>query len=220
MLVRDFGLLFTAGGRRAHSARVIRADTTDNLTQEGWRALISSGVRTVIDLRNRHETGSGVDLPQGIERLHLPHDAISDREFWGRWGRDLEFGMPRYFPFHLSKHPQRTARVLEAIADAPPGGVVFHCTLGRDRTGLIAMMVQLMIGVPQQYIVEDYLHSHRLDCAASHEHRTAVSAKLGREYTTIDRLAAETVLELGSFAADRIGLSGRTVRRLRERLLQ
>ena len=46
--------------------------------------------------------------------------------------------------------------MLAAIARARPGGVIFHCTAGRDRTGLIAMLLLALAGVRPAAIADDY----------------------------------------------------------------
>ncbi|MFG3440012.1 tyrosine-protein phosphatase [Nonomuraea sp. NPDC047897] len=43
-----------------------------------------------------------------------------------------------------------------AVAHAQPGGVLFHCGLGRDRTGLIAMLLLALSGVGGDDIASDY----------------------------------------------------------------
>ena len=48
------------------------------------------------------------------------------------------------------------ARVVSAIAHADPGGVVFHCSVGRDRTGLVSALVLSLVGVAADLIADDY----------------------------------------------------------------
>jgi len=58
----------------------------------------------------------------------------------------------------------REARnVLEAIAESIDSGlpVLFHCAAGRDRTGVVAALVLLLIGVTKQGVVSDYMESNR-----------------------------------------------------------
>jgi protein-tyrosine phosphatase len=42
------------------------------------------------------------------------------------------------------------------VAHAAPGGVVFHCGGGRDRTGLVALVVLALVGVVPEDIASDY----------------------------------------------------------------
>jgi protein-tyrosine phosphatase len=48
-------------------------------------------------------------------------------------------------------------RVLDAIEHAQPGSVLFHCVGGRDRTGLVAIVLLAVAGVPPGLIADDYL---------------------------------------------------------------
>jgi protein tyrosine/serine phosphatase len=60
--------------------------------------------------------------------------------------------------------PERAAAVLDAIATAPPGAVLFHCESGRDRTGLIALLLLAAADVEPEDIVTDYLASASSAC--------------------------------------------------------
>jgi protein-tyrosine phosphatase len=162
--VRDLGGLPTAGGRETRRGALVRADSVEGLTDGGWAALWAHGLRTVIDLRNEDERGpDAAPRPEGLTTLELPLDAIDDSEFWDRWATGPEFATPLYYGPHLDRFPERSARVIAAIAAAPPGGVLFHCVGGRDRTGQIAMLVLALAGVGSEEIAADYvLSSDRL----------------------------------------------------------
>jgi protein-tyrosine phosphatase len=47
--------------------------------------------------------------------------------------------------------------VLDAIEQADPGGVLFHCVGGRDRTGLVATAALAVAGVAPELIADDYV---------------------------------------------------------------
>ncbi|WP_260613773.1 tyrosine-protein phosphatase [Streptomyces sp. WAC07061] len=122
---------------------LIRADSLDGLTARGWTTLSGQGVRTVIDLRNDGE--AEVDhspRPAGLTTLSIPLDGIEHRDFWDVWWGTPGFGTPAYFRPFLERFPDRVAAVARAVTAAPPGGVVFHCGLGRDRTGIIALALE------------------------------------------------------------------------------
>ena len=50
-----------------------------------------------------------------------------------------QFGTPLYYGPFVERFPARIEQVLDAIEQARPGGVLFHCVGGRDRTGLVAI---------------------------------------------------------------------------------
>jgi hypothetical protein len=46
---------------------------------------------------------------------------------------------------------------VKAVAAARPGGVLYHCERGRDRTGLLTLVLLSLAGVPTEVIVADHL---------------------------------------------------------------
>ena len=171
--VRDLGGLRTADGRAVRRGALVRADALERLTDAGWRALVAHGVRTVVDLRNADEIGAdAASRPAAVTTLRLPLDRIEDREFWDRWSDGPVFGTPLYYRPHLDRFPGSSASVIAAMARAAPGGIAFHCAGGRDRTGMIAILLLALAGVPAEAIAADY--------ALSRERQAALYAALGR----------------------------------------
>jgi protein-tyrosine phosphatase len=76
------------------------------------------------------------------------------------WENGPQFGTPLYYAPHLRRFPSKSAEVLVAIAQAPPGGVAFHCAGGRDRAGQISILVLALASVAADEIVADYLLSY------------------------------------------------------------
>jgi protein-tyrosine phosphatase len=170
--VRDLGGLGTADGRQTRRGAVVRSDTPDRLTAAGWSALHAYGIRTLVDLRNDSEVRAWNGYrPPGITILRTPLDDDADTRFWERW-RHL-YGTPLYYRTFLDHKPDRCAAAVEAIAQAPPGGVLFHCVAGRDRTGMLAFLLLGLAGVAPDDIASDYeLTAERL---------RPLYAKLGQE---------------------------------------
>ena len=154
---RDLGGLPAADGRTTRRGALIRSDALDRLSADGWLALAAHGVRTVVDLRNDDELAAGpAPRPSSVTTLHLPLDGIEDRAFWDRWASGPQFGTPLYYRPFLDRFPDRVARVIAAVADAPAGGVVVHCVGGRDRTGLVTALLLALAGVAAEEIADDY----------------------------------------------------------------
>ncbi|MFC4584872.1 tyrosine-protein phosphatase [Sphaerisporangium corydalis] len=153
--VRDLGGLPTADGRETRRGAVVRSDTPDRLTAAGWSALRAYGVRTLVDLRNDAEvTAWNGYRPPWVEVVRAPLDDDGDTEFWESL-RHL-YGTPLYYRAFLDRKPGRCAAAVAAIAQAPPGGVLFHCVAGRDRTGIVALVLLALAGVPPGDIAADY----------------------------------------------------------------
>ena len=196
---RDLGGLPAAGGTTRAGA-LVRSDSLQALTAEGWDALLAHGVRTVVDLRNEEERGpDAAPRPDAVTTLHVPLDGWHDREFWDVWASGPQFGTPLYYGPHLERHPDRSAAAVAAIATAPPGGVAFHCQGGRDRSGQVAMLVLALLGVPAAEIAADYALSGGGD-----DGRELAAFLAGRE-TTAERVIEDLLAEVDVEAALRGG---------------
>jgi protein-tyrosine phosphatase len=86
--VRDLGGLRTHDGRTTSRGAIVRADDLDRLTDAGWSALESHGVRTIVDLRNDEERGP---WPRAVATVHVPLDDTADKKFWRAcWADELD----------------------------------------------------------------------------------------------------------------------------------
>jgi protein-tyrosine phosphatase len=152
---RDLGGLPTTDGRVTRWGAVARSERLDELTAAGWSALAAHGIRTIVDLRNDDEREPlGDRRPAGIAVVHEPVDDRADTRFWDQWGH-LD-GTPLFFRPFLDAKPERCAAAVTAVANAGPGGVLVHCASGRDRTGLISVLLLALVGVVPDVIAEDY----------------------------------------------------------------
>jgi hypothetical protein len=153
--VRDLGGLPTTDRRVIRRGAIVRADKLTGLTVAGWAALVAHGVRTAVDLRNpiEHQLDAAT-RPSDLTTISLPLEDLTDTAFWERW-RPVS-GTPLYYAAFLEHAQPRIAAVLAAIAEAEPGGVVVHCAAGRDRTGLVTLVLLSALGVPPEVIIADY----------------------------------------------------------------
>ncbi len=174
----------------------------DRLSPAGWEALRAYGVRTIVDLRNQDERVSSAG---GRETVHIPLDGLDeDPEFWSKWATGPQFGTPLYYRPFLDRFPHRIERVLDAIEQAQPGGVLFHCVGGRDRTGLVAIVLLAVAGVSPELIADDYARGAEL----AHTYDPALEEFLAQRGTS----ARELVIELAaSIDLDRPKLRARLV---------
>jgi protein tyrosine/serine phosphatase len=173
---RDLGGLPTTDGAVTRFGRLYRSADTRFITAAGWAAALEAGVRVILDLRNPDEVepggeptvtaGTGMfvvpatepvaERPGGIEGRLISLDDIGDAGLWRRLNAAGVNGTPLYFRPFLEAKPERVAAVLTAIARVPDGGVVFHCGGGRDRTGLVSLLLLALAGVTPEAIAADY----------------------------------------------------------------
>ena len=134
-----------------------------------------------MDLRQDVERGLDTGgRPGWLRSLHIDHDGLENAAFWADHWDNGRAGTSLYYLPHVRAMPERSVAVLEALAFAPTGGVLFHCAAGRDRTGLIAAILLAAADVEQEAIVADYLLSTAaLDRAAEEARLKAVCSSFG-----------------------------------------
>jgi hypothetical protein len=195
-----------------------------HLSEAGWAAAWAYGVRTVVDLRGADEyEPDRAPRPAGITTVRVPLDPVGT-PFYEHWTKIDNLASPLYFPAMLAEHPERVVAAVRAIASAVPGCVVFHCAAGKDRTGLLALVLLTLARVTPEEIIADYLLTYdrmkqRYDELGFRDQLTAVSELLASRDTTIEASLTSTIasLTMPDFLLDN-GLSGTELAALRTRL--
>ena len=157
--VRDLGGLRTCDGRMTRWGTVVRSDTPARLTAAGWSALYAYGIRTIITLRTHGMAEDELDLTppySDLVTVQVAIEDITDSEFVQQWAASELWATPLYYKDALRRWPERHAAVISAIAQAQPGGVLFHCIRGNDRTGIIALLLLALAGVTPDEMIADY----------------------------------------------------------------
>jgi protein-tyrosine phosphatase len=159
---RDLGGYPTADGRRTRWRRLFRADGLSRLTESDMDSLAALGIVTVIDLRTDLEADTQGRFPEGVDGVtyhHLPlTDTLPGEEETPEW-HSPDFVSDRYLGM-LSEGTATVSSAVRLLADPGARPAVFHCSVGKDRTGVLAALVLGFLGVPDAVIVEDYALSY------------------------------------------------------------
>lgn len=158
--VRDLGGLTASNGSKTRWGAIVRGDQPGRLTAEGWDALYQHGIRTIVSLRTHgfDEKDHPIVVPpySDINVVSVEIEDVTNQEFVEKWASSDLWGTPLYWADALNLWAHRHAAALQAIAQAQPGGVYFHCIRGYDRTGIIAFLTLALAGVSLQDITTDY----------------------------------------------------------------
>ena len=153
--LRDLGGYPLAGRGQEGFTRwgsLYRGDLPKQVTQADRQRLREMEITTVVDLRSTEEIERKPDpLAQepGIRYLHCPLAGE------GRVPAPDEIALSY---MEMVEGVEQMARALQAIAEAPQA-VLFHCTAGKDRTGVVAALLLGLAGASEEDICADYIVS-------------------------------------------------------------
>ena len=134
---------------------LFRADGLGDLTESDFDVLRAIGIRTVIDLRSGEELERGrfdVDA-HPVTFLHFPIiEKLPDVDEFDRRPGLLD----AQYQEMLSGAGSQFVAVLSALTAPDALPAVFHCTAGKDRTGVLSAIVLSLLGVDDSTVVADY----------------------------------------------------------------
>lgn len=153
------------------------------------------GVSTIVDLRTGSEIAKQPDVvPAGAQYLHVDvlggHTSAATLTSSGLAGAEdarREMGMT-YERFVVGDHERRSfGDVIHALAGAS-GPAIVHCTAGKDRTGWVSALLQLLAGVREEDVIADYLLTREMSADFVSSVRTYVQAEMPDRLETIEVL--------------------------------
>lgn len=156
---RDIGGYLGQSGLSVKMGVLYRADGLYRLTASDIEVIRALGVQTVIDLRSAEELHNVGTFPQDAIEVNFHHVPIIDST-WQQsdvpdFDEDTDFLMWAYTQM-LSEGAAQFQRAFSIISDWPQMPLVYHCAAGKDRTGLLTMLLLGVLGVDDDVIVRDY----------------------------------------------------------------
>ncbi len=159
---RDLGGYRNHDGETVSWRRIFRSGDFRNITDDDFAQIEKEiGLRTVIDLRTSEETerqGKWRFAEVGIQHHHIP--------FPGGGGNKKEEARLLkectnlgQFYLHIIDRKEFKKQIVTAfkiIADPKNHPLVFHCAIGKDRTGILSALLLSILGIDDKIIIEDY----------------------------------------------------------------
>ncbi len=177
--LRDLGGYRTADGARVRRGLLYRSTALDQLEGNDARAFARLGVRIVFDLRTEPERRAAPDqLPDGTRRVIV--DVIGDAELGSPAqlhgilndpglaaailgdGRAVAMWEDHFRDFvRLPSARCAYGHLFRDLSREDNRPALVHCSTGKDRTGWAAAAFLLLMGVPEDAVMADYLASGR-----------------------------------------------------------
>jgi len=184
---RDLGGYTGAGGRTVRTGKLIRAASLAEAKDADLAYFAGLPVREVIDFRQDYELKGKEDrMVPGAAYLRLPINSsaginIEEEKEAEKIRNRKHFDVRKVIMIaafneraqHLAEQlypnmvlqpdcQKQFAAFLQRVVAAEDGAVLFHCTQGKDRTGLASAYILAALGVDRETIIADFDATNRV----------------------------------------------------------
>lgn len=197
--VRDMGGWKTAGGTRIKQGLIYRCGrlNTDywgetTITEAGKDTMLNFlSVKTELDLRGGENDPSEYG---NLDRSMLG-ESVAYHHIGMNWDGNI---------FDLNH--SRIREVFTILADEASYPLIFHCSIGTDRTGAIAYLLNALLGVSDDDLIRDYLFSNFAYIKGARELSGLTKAGQGIAWT-VKKFEGETLADKTRAALNSIGVT-------------
>lgn len=248
---RDLGGLKTEDGRTVRAGQLIRSGEIDEISASSMQSLDDMGVSVIVDLRTTSEaTAHPAQWPegQGPKRHNFPvmeneSQMIEDMRASIKSGtakaEETDALFAGAFGYIATDYTDEYRDLFDVLLGQPEGdAVLYHCSGGKDRTGVATALVLTALGVTKEDIQADFMMSNTLKDADNKAEQIAaeVNAAQGTSMTAeavwpslgvrksyLDEFYKSVEERYGSvdgYLRDGLGLTDEDLDTLRNRYLQ
>ena len=236
--VRDLGGYPGADGRHVKWGTLYRSADISRLTDADLRALDYLHIRYDVDLRGVAESAQAPDrINPGTDYILCPAGSDSVNN-WMKQLAGMKSGGDSLMIAFYANTTYLTARYkpfFQKLLSLPDtSALLFHCTAGKDRTGIGAALLLYTLGVPYPTIQADYEATNVYRSGANEQMIQSMVQRLHvDEQVARDMLSAKAVYLDATFVAirsrygsvdayvkDELGLDDEAINRLRKRFLE
>ena len=157
--IRDLGGYTAVTGEKTRPYKFIRGTGSGSLSLVDKELLYNDGIRVIIDLRLPYETDKVAHSLKGYRDIRY-YNVDLIQHLWPKLDGVYNDLSDLYVDV-IENCQHRFFQVFEIILQNDSDGIYFSCTAGKDRTGLIAMMLLLLAGVEHSEIVANYAESFK-----------------------------------------------------------
>ena len=170
---RDLGGIPTEDGKITQWGKLYRSGKLTDLSKKDMDYFASLGIKTVVDFRNNKEVKKdpnkypkGADVnyvrvvigdEEGNVQEALKKQVMKNRSNKKFDSRAFVENVNRTF---IDSFAHQYIPLMDLLMDESNYPLLFHCTAGKDRTGLAAAIILGAVGVDKDFIMDDFMMSN------------------------------------------------------------
>lgn len=179
--IDDLRDIKTIDGKKIKPLLLYRSSNLSKIKDGGEKLYTKYHVRNVFDLRTEHELENKPEkLTEKINYVHVPTVENAEnrtvtkesrlgilKDIANREGGSLEY--MRQFYLLLVSSPKSIAgykAIFKTLLEAKEGeATLFHCTQGKDRTGMVLLLILSALNVAKDVIIRKYMQYNLINWA-------------------------------------------------------
>ena len=232
---RDLGGLRGRDGKITRRRCLFRSDGLSQTSDSDLSRLKQLNLATIIDLRTTDETTRAPSRLPSNQNFSLHHlgflpngtlelfDAVNRRGIGSTVAHEMMASNYARMPFD---HADSIRAVFQTIGDEQNLPCLFHCTSGKDRTGVVSALLLLALGVSEQDVIADYklsnIEHQPVDVFGADASAAAVAKIMSADGDFIAAMLAAIMQRFNSYEdyfEEILGFNSVWLAALRERLL-
>ena len=166
---RTIGNIKNIDGRILKEGKFYRSAHLHKLKKKSFKIFENLGIKEIIDLRNSKEISQKPDvILQNVD--YKNYSAFEDEGdqlnqakklvLQGKVkGSDADQRMLGFYKTYATENPEIIKKIIHEILDSE-NPVLYHCTAGKDRTGIITALILTILKFDRATIENDYLLSN------------------------------------------------------------
>ncbi|MGE6632279.1 tyrosine-protein phosphatase [Bacillus sp. NPDC077027] len=169
---REVGGLNTEEGKLLKPGMIFRSANLSRLTKDDIHTFSQLGIQLICDLRTASERKSHPSKMQHDDKVKLMHISMQpDSKIPSKFSmfrmlttqaKSLSFIpiMKDMYASMVNERHKEIQQFFNLLSDERHYPVLIHCTSGKDRTGFLSALVQLLVGVPKNKVLSQYMLSN------------------------------------------------------------
>lgn len=176
---RDLGGFPADGGKTIKYGKLIRSGKLYKLPRSTCAKLEKTGVSTIVDLRIDNEVEEYPTTPlKNCKYVRIPLLCTAtagithgksmaklmrseSKRLKDEFENATEYMTKMYAELVFSEDSQKRIKEVLDLIIKEEGCILWHCSSGKDRAGIIAMLIEAMLGVSEDVILADYVASKK-----------------------------------------------------------
>ena len=169
---RDMGGYKTHSGKSVKRHLFFRSANLAKMTPQDQEKLKQLGVKTIFDYRDDHEAEANpTPAIKGIQNIRVPAKGAAPFKMPGTtkveslnfdFYRQIDSDIFAKFYAQMPFNNPSFQRLMQLVKDEANLGLLHHCAVGKDRTGVGGALILMTLGVPRETILQDYLLTNGL----------------------------------------------------------